>query len=203
MRAEVRAVGRRVHLHVRGLAVHLPVGEGQPEHRHGEHRGHDVGEVVDEVEAAALDHLVDARPGEVGDERLPPLHRRRRQERVEDAAVLRLLGRVHLDEAAARRAARGDRDPVVAVALAGRVVVVREQVGALRQRAQLLVAGDHPEAAVAGAPRHRALLAELVRLARVGGAVLLGVLVELDLDARLRHRLPPGADPPARVPCSR
>ena len=59
----VGAVGRRVHLHVRGLAVDLPVGERQPEHRHGEHRGHDVGEVVDEVEASRLDDVVDARRG--------------------------------------------------------------------------------------------------------------------------------------------
>ena len=58
----VGAVGRRVHLHVRRLAVDLPVGERQPEHRHGEHRGDDVGEVVDEVEATGLDHVVDAGP---------------------------------------------------------------------------------------------------------------------------------------------
>ena len=168
----VGAVGCRVHLHVRGLAVDLPVGERQAEHRHGEHRGHDVGEVVDEVEPTGLDHVVDARAREVLDERIPHLHRRRRQERVEDAAVLRLLGRVHLDEAAARRPALGDRDALVAVALAVGVVVVRQEVGALRDRAQHLVAGDDPEAVVLAAPRDRALLAQLVRLRRVGLPVL-------------------------------
>ena len=45
--------------------------------------------------------------------------------------------------------ALGDRDALVPVALAVGIVVVRQQVGALGERAQLLVAGDDPEAVVA------------------------------------------------------
>ena len=185
--------GARVHLHVGGLAVDLPVGERQPQHRHGEHRGNDVGEVVDEVEATGLDHVVDAGPGEVVDERLPLHDRGGGEERVEHPPVLRLLRWVHLDEPPTGRSPRRDRDPLVPVAQAVGVVVVRQQVGALGECAQLLVSGDDPEALVLGAPRHRALLAELVRRRGIGLAVLGCVLVELDNDPIVRcHRKPPG-----------
>jgi hypothetical protein len=113
---------------VGGLAVDLPVGERQPQHRHGEDRGNDVGEVVDEVEATGLDHVVDAGPGEVVDERLPLHDRGGGEERVEDPPVLRLLRWVHLDEPPTGRSPRRDRDPLVPVSQAIGVMVVRQQV---------------------------------------------------------------------------
>ena len=87
--------------------------------------------------------------------------------------------------------ALGDRDALVAVALAVGVVVVRQEVGALRDRAQDLVPGDDPEPVVVGAPHHRALLTQLVGLRRVGLPVLGVVLVELDDHALVGcHRTP-------------
>ena len=190
----VGAVRCRVHLHVRRFAVDLPVCERQPEHRHGEDRGHDVREVVDEIEATGLDHVVDAGTGEVGDQRLPPHDGGGREERVQHPPVLGLLGRVHLDEATPGAAPLRDRDALVPVALAVGIVVVRQQVGALGERAQFLVTGDDPEPVVVRAPGHRALLAELVGLRRIRLAVLGRVLVELDDDPLVRcHRYPPGA----------
>ena len=80
------------------------------------------------------------------------------------------------------------------------IVVVRQQVGALGERAQLLVTGDDPEPVVVRAPRHRALLAQLVGLRRIRLAVLGRVLVELDDDPLVRcHRNPPGARRPVRA----
>ena len=56
-------------------------------------------------------------------------------------------GSISMNPPRVRPAVR-DGDALVAVALAGGIVVVREEVGALRDRAQHLVAGDHPEPVV-------------------------------------------------------
>ena len=44
-----------------GLAVDRPFGERNAHHRQGQHRGHDVGEVIDEIDPARLDLLVEGR----------------------------------------------------------------------------------------------------------------------------------------------
>ncbi len=86
---------------VRGLAVDRPLLQLDAHHRQREHRGHDVGEVVDEVDPAGLDLLVECRAHDLVDERLPPLDRGGGQVRVERAAVGAVLGLVHLQDAAA------------------------------------------------------------------------------------------------------
>ena len=55
----VGRVFRGGHREVRGLAVDRPLLQLDSHHRQREHRGHDVGEVVDEVDPAGLDLLVE------------------------------------------------------------------------------------------------------------------------------------------------
>ena len=103
----VRRVLRGGHRQVRGLAVDRPLLQLDAHHRQGEHRGHDVGEIVDEVDAARLDLLVERRAHDLVDERLPPLDRGGGQVGVQRAAVGAVLGLVHLQDAAAH-----DRGPL-------------------------------------------------------------------------------------------
>lgn len=141
------------------LAVHVPLLQRDAEHGQGEDGGHDVGEVVDEVDAAALDLLVEAGARHVVDERLPALDRGRGQIRVEHGPVGAVLGVVHLQDAAADgadAAGRGDRNAFIATAFAVDVVVVGDR-RAARQLEDLVAAGRHPVAAVGIRPGHGAL----------------------------------------------
>ena len=63
----------------------------------GDHHRQRVGEVVDDVDLAQLDELVDAVVGVVLDDRRQPLDGRRGEQRLHDLAVLEELRRVHLD----------------------------------------------------------------------------------------------------------
>ena len=101
---DARGVGRVLrggHREVRGLAVDRPLLQLDAHHRQREHRGHDVGEVVDEVDSAGLDLLVEGGAHDLVDERLPPLDRGGGEVRVQRAAVGAVLGLVHLQDAAA------------------------------------------------------------------------------------------------------
>ena len=100
-RARVGRVFRGGHRSVRRLAVDRPLLQLDAHHRQRQHRGHDVGEVVDEVDAARLDLLVEGGAHDLVDERLPPLDRGGRQVRVQRTAVGAVLGLVHLQDAAA------------------------------------------------------------------------------------------------------
>ena len=158
----VGRVGRGVDRGVDRLDVDVPVLQRDPEHPQGEHGGHDVGQVVDEVDPAGLDLLVQAGADELVHQRRPPGHRGRRQVRVEQLPVVPLLGRVHLQEAAAERHLRGrDRDALVAPPLVVRVVVVGHVLGRPGQLEDLGVPGGDPVAAVGVAPRDRALVQHL------------------------------------------
>ena len=184
-------------LHVGHVVVHR-----EAEHRHRQHRGDDVGQVVDEVDPAGLDHLVDRGAGDLVDDRLPAGDRRRGQVRVERVAVVPLRRRVHAQEHAAEPAGRAvlqladlqrrrrDRDPGVAVALAVRVVVVGQHVGPAGGVEQLLVAADEPVAAVGVVPRDRLAGVQLVGQPLELGPVLVAVPVELDAQ---RAAVPCGA----------
>ena len=170
---DARGVGRVFrsgHRQVGGLAVDRPLLELDAHHRQGEHRGHDVGEVVDEVDAARLDLLVEGRPGDLVDERLPPLDRGGGQVGVQRTAVGAVLGFVHLQDAAAHD--RGplrlrDRDALVPAALSVDVVIVGHDRTARQFEDVLAVRGD-PVPVVDVGPGHRAL-----------GLHLLGDLLEL------------------------
>jgi hypothetical protein len=116
--------------------------------------------------------------GELGYHWLPPGHRGGRQVRVKRLAVVALLRRVHLEEAAAagklRRHVR-DLDPVVALADALRVVVVGQQVRAAGELEDLAVPAGHPVTAVLVGPRDRApavqVVGDLLEVGAVGGRV--------------------------------
>lgn len=160
----LRGVGRRVDAGVGGLVVQLPLRERNAHHRQGEDGGDDVGEVVHEVDPAALDPLVDRGADHLVDEGDPALDRRRGEVGVQGVAVGALLGRVHLQEAASQPSAAGrrrDADALVAAAFAVDVVVVGKLFTGPGEGEQLPVAGGHPVPAVGVAPAERATVVEL------------------------------------------
>ena len=114
------------------LAVDRPVLQRDAQHRQRQHGGHDVGQVVDEVDLAVFDLLVEAGAGDLVDERLPALDRGRRQVGVE--ARCGRCGAPGRPSPGCRRAprwraGRGDRDALVSAAFAVDVVVVGDCAG--------------------------------------------------------------------------
>ena len=192
---DVGGVLRGVDRRVNRLAVEVPLLQWNAQHRQREYRGHDVGQVVDEVDAAGLDLLVEAGAGDVVDERFPTLDRGRRQVGIEHGAVGAVFGLIHLQDAAAHHAdAAGgrNRNPFVAAAFVVDVVIVGDR-GAAGELENLVAARRDPVPAVGLGPRHRALgvhlLGDLLELR----AVLRGVPVEVVLRSsydrrRSRHR---------------
>ena len=178
----VRRVGRCVHRRVGGLAVDLPVLQRHAQQAERQHRGHDVGEVVDEVDPAVLDLLVEARLDDLVDDGNPPLHRGGRKIGVQRGAVLPVLGLVHLEHAAAERvltSAARDGDADVALALAGDVVVVGD-VRAPREFEDFLVSRSHPVPAVRVGPCERTALVHLRGDLLEPVAVLRRVAIEME-----------------------
>ena len=108
------------HRQVRRLAVDHPLVQLDAHHRQGEYCWHDVGEVVDEVDAARFDLLVKSRPHDFVDEWLPPLDRGGGEIRVQRTAVGAVLGLVHFQDAAAHDCGPlclGDGDALVRTSL--------------------------------------------------------------------------------------
>ena len=66
-----------VHRRMGRLAVDVPFLELDAHHRQREDSGNHVGQMVDEVDLTGLDVFVECRPGDLVDERLPALDRRR------------------------------------------------------------------------------------------------------------------------------
>ena len=161
----VRRVRWRVDGGVHRLAVDAPVLQRDSEHRQGENGGHDVGEVIDEVDLAGLDLLVQAGADQFVDDRGPAADRGGRQVRVERLAVVPLRRRVHLKEAALdlHVLGRGDRDALVAAPLVVHVMVVGQVLRGPGDLEDLVVPGDDPVAVVGVAPCDRALAQHLGR----------------------------------------
>ena len=174
---DVRGVLRGVDRGMDWLAVDRPVLQRDAQHRQRQHRRHDVGQIVDEVDVAVFDLLVEARAGHVVDERRPTLDRGRRQVRVEHGAIGAVLRVVHLQDAAphtARALGLGDRNTLVALAFTVDVVIVGDDraSGELEHR---LAAAGNPVALVGVGPRDRALgvdvLGDLLELGSIFGGV--------------------------------
>ena len=183
-----------------GFGKEPPVVGRQPELLERHHDRQRVGEVVHDVDLAALDEVVDARVGVVLDQRRDALDRRRCEQRLEDLAVLERLRCVHLD-----------RDRLLVH------VLLRRDHHGLRRREGLVVVGDlldvvvlrdHPEAAIGLAVRDRALGAVPCQfgprvLREVGRMVVeLDDLLGVGVLAGRCHRCTPlvetGRDPSAR-----
>jgi len=75
---DVRGVLRRIHRGMNRLAIHVPVLQRDAEQGQCQNGRHDIGQIIDEVDAAGLDLLVEAGAGDVVDERFPALDRGRR-----------------------------------------------------------------------------------------------------------------------------
>jgi hypothetical protein len=146
------------------------IGEGAPlmqrqaERGHRHQRGQRAGEVLDEVHSPAFDHLIEQEMGVglgIGAE---ALDRPGAEARVEQAAKLVPFGAIELgrDQAVDRhrrdRTAAGDRAGLGIERLGG-----GEQRIVLRDRHDILVAGDDPMPAMRGRPDHRAAAAQIAR----------------------------------------
>ena len=194
---EVGRPGRCVHRCVCGLAVDLPLRQRHTHQRQREHRGNDVGQVVDEVDTSTLDLLVEARADDLVDDRHPALHGGGGQVRVQRRAVHPVFGFVHLQHAAADHGAGlAARDADAGVALADvRDVVVVGDVGAAREVEDLLAAGGHPVPAVGVRPRHRAPVVQIRGDLVEPVAVIGGVPVEVEVmfGVRITHGFTVGA----------
>src|SRR3984957_2223909 len=159
---DVGGVLRGVNRCVNRFAVNRPVLQRDAQHRQRQYGGHDVGEVVDEVDAAIFDLLVEAGAGYLVDERHPTLHRRRGQIGVEHVAVDAVLGLIHLQNAAphaARAFGLGDRNALIASAFAVDVVVGGDN-RATRQLEYRVASAGNPVAVVGVGPRDRALVVD-------------------------------------------
>ncbi len=166
---------------VRGLAVDVPLLELDAHHRQRQHRGHDVGQMLDEVDLTGFDVLVECGAGDLVDERLPALDRRRGQVGVQRPAVLAVLGLVHLEDAAAnhgRATGLGNGDALER-GLTGDVVMVGHR-GAAGELEHVRAVGGHPVPAVGVGPGHRALglhlLGDLLELQPILGGVPVEVI---------------------------
>ena len=111
----VGGVGGGVHLSVGRFAVDLPVLQRNAQQAEGEHGRDDVRQVVDEVDPAVFDLLVEAGLDDFVDDGHPALHRGGRQIPVERRAVLPVLGVVHFQDAAANWLAGSPRGMVMPV----------------------------------------------------------------------------------------
>ena len=146
--------------------VHEEVGVG------GVHAGHAQerlrreaqAELGDEVALAARRDVLDELPAEGAHGRLGRLHRARREPRVDDPAVLDVVGRVDL-----RRHEAVDR-----IRLPWRDRLAGEQLGRLVDVAHRVVAREHPVALRERVEVHRARLAQLVAELPVAAGRLLG-----------------------------
>src|SRR5262249_60943193 len=107
-------------------------------------------EVVDEVDGAGLDLLVQAGPDQLVDDRPPAGDGSGGQVGVQRLPVVPLLGRVHLQAPATGVLSVDgrDADALVPVLLAGHVVVVRQHVRAAGDVEVLLVPAGEPGPAV-------------------------------------------------------
>ena len=178
----VRRVGGGVHLRVGRFAIDLPVLQRYAQQTERQHRGHDVREIVDEVDPAILDLLVEARLDDLVDDGNPPVHRRGRKIGVQRGAVLPVLGFVHLEHPAAELradSAARNADADVALALPADVVVVGD-VRTPRQFEDFSVARCHPVPAVRVGPRQRTALVHLGGDLLEAVAVLRRVAIEVE-----------------------
>jgi hypothetical protein len=110
------------------LAIDVPLGDRDTQHRERDDGGNDVHQIVDEIDAAGLDLLVEARADHLVDEGNPLLHGGGGQIRIEYRTELPMFGVVHLEDPAAhtgRPDGGGDHDPLVTPPYSLDVAVVR------------------------------------------------------------------------------
>ena len=146
--------------------------------------GDHVGQVVDEIDPAGLDLLVQAGASQVLGHRLPASHGGGRQIWIERPPVVPLGGRIHLQKAG--YGAVGlvrDGDSHVPVALTLRVAVVGQKSSVAGELEDLVVAARHPVPPIGLRPRDGAGCVQL--MGDVGEAVDVVRTVPVEVDGIL------------------
>ena len=174
---------RRVRHHrVEELGVALPVLARKAHHLQREDRGNGRRVVEDEVELAALDHLVQEPGGDAFHIRTETLDRGGREHWRERAPQIVVLRSVDLRQALGRSLRPWvPHDSLVRDAVGSvRLELVHKDVGVARDRHHLVVAGDEPEPLVGAVIDDRAGLAQFRVSLEPLVEELLGVGVQID-----------------------